>query len=59
VDAVDENRFFTYDSAKTTIQQLAAGLRAVGVKKGDCVLIHSFNDVYPLVALQTTRICTY
>lgn len=28
------------------VQQLIAGLRAQGVKPGDCVLIDSFNDIY-------------
>lgn len=28
------------------MRQLIAGLRHAGVKRGDCVLVHSFNDIY-------------
>jgi acyl-CoA synthetase (AMP-forming)/AMP-acid ligase II len=34
---------------------LIAGLRKAGVKRGDCVLIHSFNDIYyPILFLAIT-----
>ncbi|KAK5745024.1 hypothetical protein LTR17_001775 [Elasticomyces elasticus] len=32
--------------AKTLIRQLVAGLRALGLQKGDCICIHSLNHVY-------------
>ncbi|EMC98908.1 hypothetical protein BAUCODRAFT_84795 [Baudoinia panamericana UAMH 10762] len=32
--------------AKSLVRQLASGFRALGLRKGDCVCIHSFNTVY-------------
>jgi 4-coumarate--CoA ligase len=35
--------------ALSLIRKLAAGFRAIGVRKGDCVCINSFNDIhYPI-----------
>jgi acyl-CoA synthetase (AMP-forming)/AMP-acid ligase II len=39
-------RSISLAQARTIIRQLIAGLRAWGVKEGDCVAIHSFNDIY-------------
>lgn len=47
----EENRI-SARQAKRMIRQLVAGFRAIGVQKGDCVSIHSFNDIhYPLFFL--------
>ncbi|KAL4877060.1 hypothetical protein BJY04DRAFT_222382 [Aspergillus karnatakaensis] len=46
VDVANPTRSLSYTQAKKTIRQLIAGLRAWGVKEGDCVAIHSFNDIY-------------
>ena len=45
IDASDENRHYTLNSARKTIRQLVAGFRRLGLQKGDVVCIHSFNDV--------------
>jgi acyl-CoA synthetase (AMP-forming)/AMP-acid ligase II len=38
--------------AHTAIRQLAAGFRALGLQRGECVCIHSFNDIwYPIFFL--------
>ncbi|EME45496.1 hypothetical protein DOTSEDRAFT_87834 [Dothistroma septosporum NZE10] len=46
IDALNPNRSVSARQAKKVIRQLAAGFRAVGLKKGDCVSIHSLNDIY-------------
>ncbi|OOF93140.1 hypothetical protein ASPCADRAFT_209753 [Aspergillus carbonarius ITEM 5010] len=46
IDVHNPTRSISYNQARSIIRQLIAGLRAWGVKKGDCVAIHSFNDIY-------------
>ncbi|KAL6235283.1 hypothetical protein BDW75DRAFT_230463 [Aspergillus navahoensis] len=46
IDVLDPSRSISLAQARTIIRQLIAGLRAWGVKEGDCVAIHSFNDIY-------------
>ncbi|KAI9036447.1 acyl--CoA ligase [Aspergillus affinis] len=46
VDVHDTSRSISYNQARVIIRQLIGGLRAWGVKKGDCVAINSFNDIY-------------
>lgn len=46
IDALNPQRYVTARQAKKLIRQLAAGFTALGLKKGDCVSIHSFNDIY-------------
>ncbi|KAL2813887.1 hypothetical protein BJX63DRAFT_442764 [Aspergillus granulosus] len=46
IDVANPSRSISYNQARTIIRQLIAGLRAWGVKEGDCVAIHSFNDIY-------------
>ncbi|BAE56746.1 unnamed protein product [Aspergillus oryzae RIB40] len=46
IDASDSSRSISYNQAKVIVRKLIAGLRAWGVQKGDCVAIHSFNDIY-------------
>lgn len=45
MDASDTSRSISWRQARTLVRQLAAGLRAAGLKDGDCVCLHSFNDV--------------
>ncbi|KAL4894993.1 AMP-binding enzyme [Aspergillus ambiguus] len=46
VDVHNPSRSISYNQAQSIIRKLVAGLRAWGVRKGDCVAIHSFNDIY-------------
>lgn len=45
IDAHNPTRSISCNQARKLIRQIIAGLRAAGLQKGDCVLIHSFNDV--------------
>jgi 4-coumarate--CoA ligase len=61
IDALNPSHNVTARKAKTVIRQLVAGFRAMGLQPGDCVNIHSFNDIwYPIfvriVACQALRI---
>ncbi|QKX61466.1 uncharacterized protein TRUGW13939_08614 [Talaromyces rugulosus] len=46
VDVHKPSRSISCNQARRIIRQLIAGLRAAGVKQGDCVALHSFNDIY-------------
>ncbi|KAL2399759.1 Phenylacetyl-CoA ligase epaB [Exophiala dermatitidis] len=46
LDALDPSRSISSRQARGIIRKLIAGFRAAGVAKGDCVCIHSFNDIY-------------
>ncbi|KAE8153382.1 AMP-binding enzyme [Aspergillus avenaceus] len=46
IDESDPTRSISYNQARAVVRQLVAGLKAWGVQKGDCVAIHSFNDIY-------------
>lgn len=56
IDASDASRYVTPRSARKITRQLIAGLRAEGLRPGDCVCIHSFNDVCTNMALGVTSI---
>jgi 4-coumarate--CoA ligase len=45
IDAADTSRSYSHRQAKRSIRKVAAGLKALGLKKGDTVCLHSFNDV--------------
>lgn len=45
VDAANPSRSISCRQAKSIIRKMVAGFHAAGLKKGDCVLLHSFNDV--------------
>ncbi|CEJ61952.1 hypothetical protein PMG11_10468 [Penicillium brasilianum] len=52
IDVRDPTRSISCNQARKLIRQLIAGLRASGVRPGDCVLIHSFNDInYSILVL--------
>ncbi|EGP86358.1 4-coumarate,CoA ligase-like protein, partial [Zymoseptoria tritici IPO323] len=51
IDAFDPKRQYTHGQARTTIRKLVAGLRKAGLRQGDVVCVHSFNDInYPVLA---------
>ena len=45
VDADQPERSITAKQARQRVRQLIAGFRAGGLRKGDCICIHAFNDV--------------
>ncbi|EWC46274.1 hypothetical protein DRE_04445 [Drechslerella stenobrocha 248] len=52
VDAINPGRYLTTDTVKATVRSLIGGLKSIGVKPGDAVCIHSFNDIlYPVLFL--------
>ncbi|KAJ5921644.1 hypothetical protein N7454_009118 [Penicillium verhagenii] len=52
VDAKNPSRSISCNQARVLIRKLIAGLRAAGLRRGDCVLIHSFNDInYSILVL--------
>ncbi|KAF2013565.1 4-coumarate-CoA ligase-like protein [Aaosphaeria arxii CBS 175.79] len=46
IDAADPSRTISSRQARSIIQKLAAGFKAIGLQKGDCVCMLSFNDIY-------------
>ncbi|KAL3419451.1 4-coumarate-CoA ligase 2 [Phlyctema vagabunda] len=52
IDALVENRKLSANQVLNLVRQLIAGLKAHGVQKGDCILVHSFSDImYPVLYL--------
>ncbi|KAK4497617.1 hypothetical protein PRZ48_010270 [Zasmidium cellare] len=50
IDVQNPNRHYTFGQARSTIRKLVAGFRKAGLKKGDVVCLHSFNDInYPIL----------
>lgn len=45
VDAENPERSLSALEARSTVRKLVAGFRAEGLKPGDCVCVHAFNDV--------------
>jgi 4-coumarate--CoA ligase len=45
IDATNTLNYYSHKSAKDSIRKIAAGLKALGIKKGDTVCVHSFNSV--------------
>jgi hypothetical protein len=45
IDAKNPSGSISSNQARVIIRKLVAGLHAAGLKKGDCVCLHSFNDV--------------
>ncbi|KAL1848623.1 hypothetical protein Plec18170_007933 [Paecilomyces lecythidis] len=45
VDVHNPSRSISGKQARLIVRQLIAGFRAAGVQKGDCIAIHSFNDI--------------
>jgi len=55
IDASNTKRFITSGSARSTVRKLIAGLKAEGLKPGDRVCLHSFNDVSRFLAFGLVR----
>ncbi|KAF2177023.1 acetyl-CoA synthetase-like protein [Zopfia rhizophila CBS 207.26] len=52
IDAANDSNSISAAEAKTLIRKLITGFRNAGLKKGDTVLIHSFNNIYyPVIVL--------
>ncbi|TVY85924.1 Acyl-CoA ligase, partial [Lachnellula willkommii] len=52
IDAKDPSRSISLNQARVIVRKLVAGLQAAGLSKGDCVCLHSFNDInYPMLFL--------
>ncbi|KAK6511347.1 hypothetical protein TWF481_000267 [Arthrobotrys musiformis] len=52
VDALHPERSLTAFDVEAQVKSLIGGLRSIGVKPGDAVCIHSFNDImYPILFL--------
>lgn len=45
IDAVNTSISYSKNQAKDHIRKIAAGLRALGLKKEETVCLHSFNNV--------------
>ncbi|KAF2791803.1 4-coumarate-CoA ligase-like protein [Melanomma pulvis-pyrius CBS 109.77] len=46
IDAAEPSRTICSRQARSTVRKLCAGFKAVGLEKGDCVCMLSFNDIY-------------
>lgn len=52
IDTTDTARSISCRQARALIRRVGAGLRKAGLKPGDCVCLHAFNDIlYPLACL--------
>ncbi|RDL34790.1 uncharacterized protein BP5553_07918 [Venustampulla echinocandica] len=52
INAYNESESISYHQAKCSVRKLIAGFRALGLKAGDSVCLHSFNNVnYSLIYL--------
>ena len=47
IDPENRQRSISANEARTTVRKFVAGWKAVGLKPGDCVCVHAFNDVRP------------
>lgn len=45
IDAGDPSRYYSHRTAELAIRKISNGLKENGLKQGDCVCLHSFNDV--------------
>ena len=45
IDPENSQRSISANEARTTVRKFVAGWKAVGLKPGDCVCVHAFNDV--------------
>jgi acyl-CoA synthetase (AMP-forming)/AMP-acid ligase II len=43
---VQPGRSLSLNQARTAIRKVVAGLQHAGLQRGDCVCVHSFNDIY-------------
>lgn len=45
IDPENRHRSISANEARAIVRKFVAGWRAVGLKPGDCVCVHAFNDV--------------
>ncbi|ORY08980.1 amp dependent CoA ligase [Clohesyomyces aquaticus] len=45
IDAANPGRSLSFKQLRNQVRRLIAGLRAAGIRPGDCVLVNSFNDI--------------
>lgn len=45
IDAENPERSLSASQARGIVRKLIAGFRSVGLKPGECVCVHAFNDV--------------
>ena len=45
IDPEDRQRSISANEARVIVRKFVAGWKAVGLKPGDCVCVHAFNDV--------------
>ncbi len=45
IDPEDSRRSISANEARAYVRKYVAGWKAVGLKPGDCVCVHAFNDV--------------
>ena len=45
IDPENHQRSISANEARTYVRRFVAGWKAVGLKPGDCVCVHAFNDV--------------
>lgn len=45
IDPENDERSISAKEARTYVRKFVAGWKAVGLKPGDCVCVHAFNDV--------------
>ena len=53
IDPENAERSISANEARATVRKFVAGWKAVGLKPGDCVCVHAFNDVRATVLLST------
>ncbi|CAG8972934.1 hypothetical protein HYALB_00001354 [Hymenoscyphus albidus] len=52
IDAQTPSHSISLSQARILVKKLIAGFHSAGLQKGDCVCIHSFNDIhYPILVL--------
>jgi len=51
IDAANPSRSISCRQGRLMARKLAAGFRKAGLKKGDCVCLHAFNDIYYCMAV--------
>jgi len=54
IDAENPARALTAGRLRALVRTLIAGLRAAGVQRGDCVLVHLGNNVGPSAVMHCT-----
>lgn len=55
IDPENRQRSISANEARTLVRRFVAGWKAVGLKPGDCVCVHAFNDVSARLLLPSYR----